>query len=992
MPPKLSLQVLYLAFTLSGFSGLIYESIWSRYLGLLLGHAAYAQTLVLAIFMGGMAVGSWVCGRWSVGWSNLLRSYALIEAVIGLLALLFHQAFRSFLSFFFDSITPFTGSVAIVTAIKWGSAALLILPQSILLGMTFPLMSGGVMRRYPDRPGGTLATLYFCNSIGGVVGVLVSGFILIRLLGLPGTVQSAGAINVALAVIVWFLARAPERALTLTKAEQQKNNENRLRSALLLLVAMLTGTASFIYEIGWIRMLSMVLGSSTHSFEIMLSAFILGLALGGLWIRSRIDTIPDPVRFLAWVQVIMGILALSTLAIYGSTFNVMQWLIKALPITNLGYLWFTLSSHGIAMAVMLPTTFCAGMTLPVITYVLLRKGFGESSIGMVYSANTVGAIVGVFFAVHFGMPILGLRNLIVAGASTDIALGLLLFAMLHRAGGWQLPFIPSAAGIIAIVITVASVQLDAYRMASGVFRRVQRRLDSGSGDLVLSHTDGKTATVDMVWQGTGLSIRTNGKIDASINRDPGGPPTADEGTMVLSGALPILLHPEAKTAANIGIGSGLTSQILLTTKVLRQVDTVEIEPVMVSAARDFRPRNELVFSDPRSRVYIEDAKTFFSTYQRKYDIVVSEPSNPWVSGVAGLFSSEFYELISRHLNEDGVLVQWLQIYEIDLPLVASVLKALSPRFVDYQVYAANAGDILIVAKKGGGVPRPDSRILKDNPKLAAELRRVGIAGIQDLEIRKIGSKRLLEHWLASLSVPANSDYYPRLDVDAERTRFLESNAHTLLFLRQVPLPVLDMFEGSGSSETPTKFTANAALGFTRRAFAATLIRDHLLGRVTPEALAAVSDIQREVRKVLDECTLRPVVNKTRTLFRFGLNVIPYLQPVETDALWRRLGSLPCASDLREEEQRWLNLFMAVGRRDAPAMGRVADDLLDRGVPPEFTVYLVTTSMLAHRVQGNYSRVHELWRGYRDRQFGADWLLLLDILAAGAAPQSRSTAH
>src|SRR5262249_16545062 len=177
LPSRRSLKpdpmLFYVIFALSGFSGLIYESIWSRYLGLFLGHAAYAQTLVLVTFMGGLALGAWFCSLWSVRWRNLLRCYAVAEGVIGSFALLFHETFTALESFFFEVVTSQITSPAALMALKWGSAALLILPQSILLGMTFPLMSGGLIRRHPDRPGRTLAMLYFCNSIGGGAGVVV---------------------------------------------------------------------------------------------------------------------------------------------------------------------------------------------------------------------------------------------------------------------------------------------------------------------------------------------------------------------------------------------------------------------------------------------------------------------------------------------------------------------------------------------------------------------------------------------------------------------------------------------------------------------------------------------------------------------------------------------------------------------------------------------------------------------------------------------------
>ena len=200
-------RFLLAVFVVSGFTGLIYESIWSHYLKLFLGHAAYAQTLVLAIFMGGMALGSWMIARHSRRIRQLLWAYVLVEAMIGILGIVFHQTFVAAVDFSFASVIPTLPAGWLIHAYKWSLAAVLILPQSVLLGMTFPLISGGLIRRWPERPGETLATLYFTNSLGAAIGVLVSGFVLIEAVGLPGTIRVAGVLNIALALVVWAIVR-----------------------------------------------------------------------------------------------------------------------------------------------------------------------------------------------------------------------------------------------------------------------------------------------------------------------------------------------------------------------------------------------------------------------------------------------------------------------------------------------------------------------------------------------------------------------------------------------------------------------------------------------------------------------------------------------------------------------------------------------------------------------------------------------------------------
>jgi predicted membrane-bound spermidine synthase len=405
LPPR---WLYFVLFTVSGFAGLIYESIWSHYLKLFLGHAAFAQSLVLTIFMGGMAVGAWAGSRYSGRWAMPLLAYVIVEAIIGLLALFFHDVFQSVIDVFYGSILPGIGTPAVGMVLKWSAAALLIFPQSVLLGMTFPLMSAGILRRYPSTPGGSLAMLYFTNSIGAAIGILASGFWLIGKVGLPGTIFTAGMLNLALALAVWILIKLDPEPDAGEIAESKTVSGDALdTNRLFLVAAFVTGAASFIYEIGWIRMLSLVLGSTTHSFELMLSAFITGLALGGLWIKRRIDNVGDPVRFSGRVQILMGTAALLTLPVYTLSYDWMAALLTALDRNDAGFAAFSLGSHLIALVVMLPATFLAGMTLPLFTFVMLQSGSGEKAIGRVYAANTFGAIVGVVFAINIGLPLLG---------------------------------------------------------------------------------------------------------------------------------------------------------------------------------------------------------------------------------------------------------------------------------------------------------------------------------------------------------------------------------------------------------------------------------------------------------------------------------------------------------------------------------------------------------------------------------------------------------
>jgi len=952
----------YVLFTLSGFSGLIYESVWSHYLKLFLGHSAYAQSIVLATFMGGMAAGAWLSSRWSRRWPNLLLGYAIAEGIIGLCAIVFHQTFVAMNQFAYDTVIPALGSPGAATFVKWAMSALLILPQSILLGMTFPLVAAGMIRMFPQRSGATLSMLYFTNSAGASAGVLASGFFLIERVGLPGTILTAGLLNVGLALVVWLLARRG-RLPDAAPAPERAGGAGRGRDLrLFLAIALLTGTASFIYEIGWLRMLSMVFGSSSHAFELMLSAFILGLALGGLWIRRRIDAIAAPMRFLGAVQVVMGLCALATLPLYDLTFGVMQWLLSVLARSDAGYTVFNAASHLIALGVMLPAAFCAGTTLPLITHCLLRSGTGERAIGAVYAANTLGAIAGVIAAVHVGMPMLGLKGLMTFGAGLDIALGLVL---LWRVGGARLGFaIAGAIGVGAVSLTLGQVHLDPYKMASGVYRSGQF-LDPASATIEY-HRDGKTASVSLVRVGSSLAVHTNGKPDASLNVSGIGPPRSDELAQVLSAALPLAANPGAKTAANIGFGSGATSHVLLSSQRLREVDSIEIEPFVVEAARGFMPRNALAYSDPRSRIYFEDAKTFFSIHDKRYDIIISEPSNPWVSGTASLFTDEFYGRIRRHLNEGGVFAQWLQMYEINPSLVASILKALARHFPEFSVYAASDMDFIVLARREG---RPELRpeILFAEPMLAAELARISIRTPADLAQHHLATNSALLPYFVSLPVPVNSDYFPILEFRAPRSRFVREWVGLALDLAIEPIPALEMLSDAPAGGGEASAGARTWLRKAQQREVARGILAHLLTG-TPDRIPGVPENlqsqMRVARLLLVEC-VRPdkVGEADGALFVLAKVLTPVLTPRELGPLWRRIQGSTCYSRVSKTEQAWIALYAAVAERDAAAMVRESEALMVAGLRfnPELLEYLIAASVTGRLAQKDKDGARAVWQ-------------------------------
>ena len=980
-------RLLLAIFVVSGFTGLIYESIWSHYLKLFLGHAAYAQTLVLAIFMGGMALGSWMVARYSWRIRQLLWGYVLVEALIGILGIVFHQTFVAAVDFSFASVIPALPAGLLIHAYKWALAAALILPQSVLLGMTFPLISGGLIRRWPERPGETLATLYFTNSLGAAIGVLVSGFVLISAVGLPGTIRIAGLLNIALALAIGAIVRGQsEPAAVSQNASTQLPGKDKL-ARWFTVAAFLTGAASFMYELGWIRMLSLVLGSSTHSFELMLSAFIFGLAFGGLYVRRRIGRIPDPVAYVAHVLIAMGTLAALTLPAYNLTFDFMAWFLGTSAHTATGYAKFNLISQSIAALIMIPATFCAGMTLPLLTHELMRRGTGERAIGTIYSANTLGAIVGVLLTIHVLMPLVGVKGVILGGAGIHMALGLSrLLANRRYPSRTGAVGLAGAIGVLGFAIFV--VNLDPSKMASGVYRTGSAALPDGATITYLR--DGKTATISLVALDGTVTIATNGKPDAGIQMGPG-EATVDESTMVLAAAIPLSMHPHPARVANIGFGSGLTTHTLLTSSLVERLDSIEIEPLMVAAARKgFGPRIGNVFDDPRSHIVYEDAKTFFASAREPYDLIVSEPSNPWVSGVATLFSDEFYSRITHYLAPDGYFVQWMQVYETNIGVLASVIKALAPHFGAYALYNTDDLDILIIATRGTALRTPDDRLLQ-SPQLRAELTRVGVQSVADIEMSKIGDNRTIGPLLQTLPVPPNSDFFPYVDLNAPRLRYMRENALELPALTVLPVPFLELLGGSAPPPGPTaEPAANSVLFRDRLVRRALEIRRAVatgsLNDLDPLSALYLSRIGMSRDRCAADAPQDPWAIAVRSI---SDATAAYLNPAELEEIWIQVVSSPCYRDATGERRTWADLLAAISRRNAPQIVQLGSELL--GSQPSASAptasagdlaYLTTVTAAAYIRMGEIAQARSLlqaqWR--RIDHAGQFDLALRELLA------------
>ncbi|MGH8231020.1 MAG: hypothetical protein ACRESY_04290, partial [Steroidobacteraceae bacterium] len=548
------------------------------------------------------------------------------------------------------------------------------------------------------------------------------------------------------------------------------------------------------------------------------------------------------------------------------------------------------------------------------------------------------------------------------GAAIHIGVG--LSRVLRRVRLARPAAVALAGCLAAFALTGLLVHPDPLRMTSGVYRTGSATVPEGA--VVDYLRDGKTATISLVEKDGRVTIATNGKPDAGIQMGPG-EPSPDEVTMVMAAALPLSMQPHPLRVANIGFGSGLTTHTLLASERVQRLDSIEIEPFMVQAARQgYLARIHNVFEDPRSHIVIEDARTFFATSHQPYDLIVSEPSNPWVSGVATLFSDEFYDRITHYLTADGYFAQWMQLYETNTGIVASVVKALAPHFGAYALYNVDDVDMLIIATRSKTLRPPDEQLLQTR-LMRSELERVAIQSVDDFQSREIGDNRTIGPLMHAFPDPANSDFYPYIDLNGPRLRYLRSNAIDLPALTVLPIPLFELLGGSEPSGPTREPAADSAL-----------FRDRLVGR----ALAVRSAVEGNGRFGMDPYTagyLR-TINMSRdhcadpaeladwqsAVRAISDETTSFLSAAELEGIWKMIAGSACYGALSVDSRSWIDLLAAVARRNVPDIDRLGSALLadDASTPDDDRAYLTTVTAAAWVRQGDLQRA----RTVLDRQW------------------------
>ena len=701
------------AFVVSGTAALMLEVVWNRRLHLVFGGSAVATASVLAAYMGGLAAGSfwvapWVRARW-----HPALAYGVMELAVGAYALAVAPLLAG-MGQVQDMLGAGGGSGVGGAALRFALCGAVLLVPTAMMGATLPCLADLVPAG--GQGAGKVGLLYAANTAGAVVGTLLATFVAFPMLHVEGTnLLAAGLDAVAATVALFMWVRLGRPGPVRVSAADRTASPTLARTPPVLWVYGLTGAVAMALEVCWARSLSMVLGSSIHAFSLMLAAFLAGLALG-----ARLAVLPAVSRRPARLTLAAVLVATAAVAFAGT------WLVDALPwvmyaaarVDTLTPWMMWAGALACSCLVMLPAAVGFGAVLPL-TLVAARLGTGPlgALVGRAYAINTVGAITGSLAAGFVLVPQLGLDVTAHALCALLAGVGALMLAGSHRRRA-------AAVVMVGAALSTAWGGYDVARWSVGAFRVYLSRSVWHRGlppAEVIFRKDGLNTTVTVEEAQARVSLKVNGKTDASSE--------GDMPTQVLSGLLPVLLHPNPRTACVVGFGSGVTSDALLSYPGLTALDMVELEPAVVQAGELFAAVNHRPWEDARYRGHFDDGRHHLGLPAAPYDIIISEPSNPWITGASNLFTREFWTLASRRLGPDGVFLQWVQLYELDQARIRSLMGTFRSVFPNVLVFAAHpeSNDTLLVGSNQPLVLR-ESRLrqLYETPSIRRQLKRADV--------------------------------------------------------------------------------------------------------------------------------------------------------------------------------------------------------------------------------------------------------------------------
>ncbi len=796
--------VILACFFCSGATGLIYEVVWSRRLTLVFGITVLAYSTVLAAFLGGLAAGSVIFGRLADRRTDGLRLYAMLEAGVGLICFATPWLFTLVEHAYVGLHPVLVTQLWALRLVRFGLAAAVMFVPTALMGGTLPVLSRALTRRLGEVGSG-VGGLYSTNTFGAVLGASAAGFFLLPTIGLRGSIYLAAVVNLAVALMAYALYTTQSQpgeegvdreAVGATETATVSTPQRGAYAALLIAYGF-SGAAALIYEVVWTRILSLAFGTSTYAFSGMLAAFLAGLALGSLLPANRrwgiIDRLREPLVWFGLIEVAIAVSVTFLTPVLDRMPFVFIWLYR-----TIGTKFWGLQAAEVSLAflVMLLPAALMGFAFPLVTRIATESiGVLGRRLSAIYASNTLGTVVGSFTAGFVLIPLLGARHALAVGVALNglVGVGYLAATYTRRRGlacvGFGLAALSLLGWLVlpdwnkAVLSSGAYLYAGYYEEADAKARMEEKK--------ILYYRDALTAAISVTQvQPPGMpkplvSLQINGKTDAS---------TGDLSTQLLLAHLPTLVCREPRSALVIGLASGCTLGALELHPQFKQIDCVEIEPDMVRVTDFFRQWNHNCMDDPRVRMYVDDARNFVLVTKGQYDVLTSEPSNPWISGVANLFTREHFRLCRARLAPNGIFCQWIPIYNLapdDLRCIIATFHDIFPN-CSLWIFPELPSDAYLIA-----TPSPLSIDMVDltaraaSPKVTADLEASGVHDLWDF----LGGYVLGPEAMAAVSQGArmNTDDFPVLEFSSPTRLYTTAPRQTMMSVLQwgaVSLPPL----------------------------------------------------------------------------------------------------------------------------------------------------------------------------------------------------------
>jgi spermidine synthase len=751
-PADRARRLVLLCFFLSGTAGLIYEIIWTRLLALVMGATVYSLSTVLVAFMAGLGLGAWLISgpmRRHPEWSRL-RLYGIFEIIIGLwclglpwlmgaveplFAVIYNRLYGS------DPGALFTYSLA-----QFGICAPLMLVPTTLMGATLPLLADHVARR-PGEVGRGVGLVYGINTVGAMVGAVAAGYLLIPLLGFTGTNVLAVAGNFVAGGLALWLARrdgrdeVPSTESAETAQPMLSETPSRGLAAVVFTIFALSGLASMSYQIGWTRVISLIIDSTTYSFTIIVTCFILGLGLGSLLLSRMVDREPRPVMLLGLVQALIGLTAMVTLPILG----LLSVWIFFLMIAHHGQWWLMqLIIFGLVLGLLILPTLLMGATFPLVARILAPRGGVGPVVGRAYAFNALGAIAGTFIAgfLLIPHPAIGTERTLLLATALNVALGIVaVFAAPELRLGRRAALAMGMGALwVAGFFVCVPVNDDGVRgwdrdivTSSPLFYyeqffagSLQHEMDfEGYLDSLGPREDYREGPFSTVVIREGLRgharshmIYTGGRPEAS---------DADAMQNVLT-HLGMMLHPDPRRVCVIGLGSGSTARTATTHPGLERLDVVEISSAVRDLSAKYFPEIHADLERAAANIIVADGRNHLALTDEVYDVIVSQPSHPHLTGVASLYTRDFFQICRDRLAPGGICVIWNFSWRVEPEMFRTYMRSFEDVFEGSCFFVLGQGSYTFMIGFNADRPEIDWEVIErrlaecTDPKIVTDTR------------------------------------------------------------------------------------------------------------------------------------------------------------------------------------------------------------------------------------------------------------------------------